>query len=132
MIGMIGVSFALLYEWRKTLASPILAHSLFNAFSMGVLFLTLAVAANSPVLGIRGEAREKGCLITELVEGGSAQEAGLRVGDVITGAGENSVRNLNDVVLIMRMKKVGVKIPVWFLRDGESFQVEAVLKARPK
>jgi uncharacterized protein len=131
-IGIIGFCLALLYHWRKTLVSPILFHALNNAIMLGALLTMLAIAANAPVLGVRGETHEQGCRITELVKGGAAEEAGLRVGDVITGAGENSVGNIKDVVLIMRMKKVGDRIPVWFIRDGETLQVEAVLKPRPK
>jgi S1-C subfamily serine protease len=42
------------------------------------------------------------------------------------------VRNLYDIVLILRKKKVGDRIPVWFIRGGERLQVEAALKSRPK
>ncbi len=132
MISTVGFCLALLYEWRKSLVSPVLLHSLTNGISLGMLLFTLAVAANAPVLGIRGDLHDKGCLLTEVVPGGAAEEAGLRVGDVIVAAGENSVRNLHDVVLIMRMKKIGDRIPVWFIRDGKQFQAEAVLKSRPK
>jgi membrane protease YdiL (CAAX protease family) len=128
----IGVLLALLYEWRKTIVSPILLHSMVNTIAMCMVFYSLAIAANAPVLGVRGDSRENGCLITVVVPGGAAEEAGVKVGDVITGAGENSVRSQNDLVLIMRMKKVGNRIPVWFTRDGQDYQVEAMLKARPK
>jgi membrane protease YdiL (CAAX protease family) len=132
MISMIGFCLALLYEWRKTLVSPILLHSLNNGIWTGILLYTLAASANAPVLGIRGDPHDKGCLLAEVVPGGAAEEAGLRAGDVIVAAGENSVRNLYDIVLIMRMKKIGDRIPVWFIRDGKRVQVEAVLKSRPK
>ena len=132
MISIIGFSLALLYEWRKTLVSPVLLHSLTNGIGIGMLLYTLAVAANAPVLGIRGNLHDKGCLLTEVLQGGAAEEAGLHVGDVIVAAGENAVRNLDDIVLIMRMKKIGDRIPVWFIRDGKRFYAEAVLKPRPK
>lgn len=132
MISAVGLCLALLYEWRKALVAPVLLHSLANGISVGALFYTLAMAANAPVLGIRGDPHDQGCLLREVVPGGAAEEAGLRVGDVIVAAGENSVRNLYDVVLIMRQKKIGDRIPVWFIRDGKHLQVEAVLKSRPK
>ena len=77
--------------------------------------------AKARSLGFGGDTDEKGCRITEIVAGGAADQAGLRIGDVIIAVGENSVSNLYDVVLIMRMKKVGDQIPVWFIRDGELF-----------
>jgi membrane protease YdiL (CAAX protease family) len=131
-IMVIGLCLALMYQWRKTLVAPILLHAMINALSLGILFYSLAIAANAPVLGVKGETREQGCVVTEVVPGGAAEEAGILVGDVIGGAGENSVRNLGDLVSIMRMKKVGDRIPVWYIRDGKTYQVEAILKARPK
>lgn len=131
LIATIGVALGLLYEWRKTLVAPIVLHSLINVVSMAVLFQSSIIAANAPVLGVRGEAHGKGCLVTEIVPGGAAEAAGLLVGDVISAAGENSVRNLDDLVLIMRTKRVGDRIPVWFRRGDEEHQVEAVLQARP-
>jgi membrane protease YdiL (CAAX protease family) len=127
-----GFSIALFYEWRKTLLAPILFHSIMNSLGLTLLYLSAAAYADAPVLGVRGDAHDRGCLVTEVVPGGSAADAGLRVGDIITGAGENSVRNLSDLILIMRTKKVGNKIPIWYLRDGEPLQVEALLKGRPK
>ena len=131
-IASFGFCLAMLYEWRKTLLSPIFLHGLFNTLGLVVLFASVAVAANAPVLGVRGVAGAKGCVLTEVVPGGAAAEAGLRVGDVITGAGENSVGDLRDLTLIMRAKKVGDRVPIWFDRGGVSRQVEAALKARPK
>ena len=87
MISTIGLCLALFYEWRKTLVSPVLLHSLTNGIATGTLLYTLAVSANAPVLGIRGDLHDKGCLLTEVVPGGAAEEAGLRVGDVIVAAG---------------------------------------------
>ncbi|WP_435008690.1 CPBP family glutamic-type intramembrane protease [Tundrisphaera lichenicola] len=127
-----GFAMGLLYEWRRALIAPILFHGFVNSLGLGLLFLSAAAYADAPVLGVRGEKSGRGCLLTEVMPGGSAAEAGLRVGDVITGAGENSVGDLRDLVLIMRTKKTGDRIPVWFTRDGEDHQVEAVLKARPK
>jgi membrane protease YdiL (CAAX protease family) len=132
VITVIGLCLALMYQWRRTLVAPILLHAMINALSLGILFYSLAIATNAPVLGVKGDTREQGCLVTEVVPGGAAEEAGIIVGDVIAAAGENSVRNLGDLVLIMRMKKVGDRIPVWYIRDEKTYQVEATLKARPK
>jgi membrane protease YdiL (CAAX protease family) len=132
MIVVTGISLALLYQWRKTLAAPILFHALFNAASMAMIFASVAIAANAPVLGVGGKPDDKGCIVTVVTPGSAADEAGIRVGDVITAAGENSVRNIGDLILIVRTKQVGDRIPVWFRRGEQDHQVEAVLKPRPK
>ena len=130
-IAAIGFLLALAYEWRRTLLAPILLHSLINAFSLAMLSYTLALAANAPVLGVRGEAHEGGCLVDGVIPGGSAEAAGIRPGDVIVAAGEDPVANLQDIIMILRSRKVGDRIPIRYVRDGEARQVEAVLRARP-
>ncbi|WP_435019308.1 CPBP family glutamic-type intramembrane protease [Tundrisphaera sp. TA3] len=126
-----GLFLALLYGWRKTLVAPILLHGLVNALGMASLFYTISVAANGPVLGVYGEAHEKGCIVKEVIPGSAAEEAGLRPGDIITHAGEYAVRNRVDLTRIVGWKRAGDRLPVWYDRGDEPHYVEAVLKARP-
>jgi uncharacterized protein len=131
-IAVVGFLLAMIYEWRKTLLTPILVHALVNAASFAMVFLATAAYDGAPVLGVVGEKDEGGCRVTQVWPGGAADEAGLRVGDVITGAGENAVADLRDVKLILLSHKPGDRIRVWFRRGRSDLIVEATLKARPK
>lgn len=132
IIAVVGLVLAMIYEWRKTLLTPILVHALTNAVSVAMIFVSVAAYDRAPVLGISGEEQEGGCRLTEVMPGGAAGEAGLRVGDVITGAGEYSVADLRDVRLIMLSHKPGDRIPIYYRRGETDFMVEATLKARPR
>ena len=94
VVAVVGFLLAMVYEWRKTLLTPILVHALTNAVSIGMAFLAMSAHEAAPVLGVMGEKDEGGCRVTQVWPGGPADEAGIRVGDVITGAGENSVADL--------------------------------------
>src|SRR5262249_54073135 len=81
-IATIGVVLGSLYEGRRTLLSPMLAHAFIGAFGIAVITWMSAADAAAPRLGVHGEAHESGCKITAVVPGGGAEAAGLRVGDV--------------------------------------------------
>lgn len=70
----------------------------------------------------------KGIYVTNVIEGGAAQSAGLKQGDVIVtinGKEVNSVAQLQEQVAVNRP---GDEITVGFVREGRSRQVSATLK----
>ena len=132
VLSLVGVLLAFLYEWRRRLLAPILVHGLANAISLAALFATVAAAAAAPVLGVLGADHPQGCLVRQILPDSPAERAGLRVGDVIQAAGENAVQTPRDLVQVVRSKKAGDRLPVWYLRGGEPGFVEPVLRARPE
>lgn len=132
VILLIGIVLAVFYEWRKTLLAPMLLHFMINTVSMAVMFATIAHFANAPVLGVGAEPNERGCLVANVVPGGTAEASGLQSGDVITALDEYPVPDRRTLVEVLRSKRVGDKVPLDYLRGGKAFRVEAVLKARPK
>ena len=77
-IGISSLAFPLIYEWRKTLLTPILLHAAMNAVGMVFLAWSLAAEAAAPRIGVLGEAGERGCLVTEVVPGSAADKAALQ------------------------------------------------------
>jgi len=131
IVATVGVLLALLYERRRTLVAPMILHASLNMAALGVMFWAVAADANTPRLGVALGQHESGCLITAVLPRGAAEAAGLRIGDVINGAGDYAVANRTHLFSVLRMKKAGDSIPVYFLRDGEQYQVDVVLKASP-
>ena len=68
-IGISSLAFPLIYEWRKTLLTPILLHAAMNAVGMVLLASSLAAEAAAPRIGVLGEASQGGCLVTEVMPG---------------------------------------------------------------
>jgi putative serine protease PepD len=79
---------------------------------------------------VRGEARGGGCQITEVAPGSAADQAGLRVGDVITALDGDRVTDLPSLTRAVRSKAVGDRVVIEFTRDETSYRVEAVLSKR--
>jgi membrane protease YdiL (CAAX protease family) len=129
--ALLGLALALVYEWRRTLLAPVLVHALQNAAAVAITLAVAVAYANAPVLGMSGEPHADGCLVTHVLSGSAAEEAGLRPGDVITAFDGQPVRDIRDLAELVRPHHAGDRVAVEFVRDGEAGQVEAVLKRRP-
>ncbi len=129
LVALVGLTCALLYEWRKTLLTPMLLHSMVNMVGIVVMQVAVAVA---PRLGVISEAHEGGCQITLVEPASAADAAGLQAGDVITAVDREPAPDPPSLARIIRSKLVGDRVVVEFLRDGTAQQVDAVLKKRPQ
>ena len=79
-------------------------------------------------------ARQMGLSVTgiELASvSGPAAAAGLRPGDIITHINEEAIYNPRQAMNLVAGAKPGARIRIRGMRDGEPFQVQAVLEERP-
>ncbi len=129
-----GLFLGAIYEWRKTLLTPILIHAAINAISVIVLLISVALNAGAPVLGVYGEDRvaEFGCVVTAIVPGSAADEAGLKIGDIIVGIDGEGVADFRHLTWMIRSRTIGQTITMQFYREGVLLETRAVLKERNK
>ena len=72
----------------------------------------------------------EGLLLSGVIEGGPADEAGLQGGDVITEFGGQSIANIYDYTYALDAVKIDVPVAVVFLREGERRETEMVPRSR--
>ncbi len=130
--GLLGLALGAVYQWRGTLLAPVLLHGLYNAAAVALAAWLAATSPDPPVLGVGGDPAEQGCRVTLIVAGSGAEEAGLRVGDVITAVDGRPVADIWGMMAALRRRQAGDRVRVDFLRGGEPRHVEAVLRARPR
>jgi membrane protease YdiL (CAAX protease family) len=123
-VTLLGLAFALVYEWRQTLLTPILMHFVVNVLGMAVMASGIA---DPPRLGVYGETHADGCLLTTVMPGSAAETAGLRVGDVVISLNGESVADMRSLTQAVRRKQVGQEVVVEFIREGKAQRVTAVL-----
>lgn len=98
---------------------------------------TLLVAQSSaplprkPWLGALLAPSEKGVRVVSVVPGTTAEAAGLRTDDVITGIGDTKIVAPASIGGALAQMGTGAKAKVSFLRGEQSQTVETVLKPRP-
>ncbi|MDO4530505.1 MAG: PDZ domain-containing protein, partial [Bacillota bacterium] len=61
-----------------------------------------------------------GALVLEVVEGGPAEQAGLKVGDVITQFNGKTIMNMDALIAAVGEVKVGDTVDLHAIRDGET------------
>lgn len=81
-------------------------------------------------LGIQGEDEERGVRITQVLGGSAAEKGGIRTDDVILAFGGKEIRSLRNLVDEIRRRKVGEKVGVTVLRDGEKIVLKVTLGKR--
>ena len=126
--GIMGLALALVYDFRKTLLTPIFCHGLHNATI--AVFVLMAWAPNPPVLGINGTSHENGLLVTQVTPGSGAEAAGIRTGDVlhsVNGWGIQTTQHVRDAI---RDNKPGDRVPVKYIRNGELHGALVLLRGR--
>ena len=73
---------------------------------------------------------EYGVYVTELVSGGSAKSADIRVGDIIEKIDEVKLNKINDLRKYIYTKNVGDEIKLTVLRNRQEFEVNVKLTKR--
>lgn len=72
----------------------------------------------------------EGLLLSGVIEGGPAEEAGLRGGDVIVEFAGQTVTNIYDYMYALEVVKIDEPIDVVYLRDGEKIETTLTPRAR--
>ncbi len=84
------------------------------------------------VLGINGRTDPKGCRLALVFPGYPAFKAGLQVGDIIIGFGDDAVKNLDDLQVLLNKHQPGEEITLAVLKGGEQKQDVKVTLESPR
>lgn len=85
-------------------------------------------------LGVKGgysSGGRAGAVITEVVPGTGAEEAGLELGDVVISLDGVIVQGIDDLAAQVRAHRPGDTVTVVLIRDGEEMSIEVTLSVRP-
>lgn len=74
----------------------------------------------------------EGAYIQQVIQGSSADEAGVQEGDVITKIDNQQINEDNPLSAIISKKKIGDQINLTVIRDGETVELDAILKVAPE
>jgi aminopeptidase YwaD len=77
-----------------------------------------------------GSQEEKGVRLSGVRPGSPAEKAGLQGGDVLVQMAGVRVRNLHDLVFVLRSKRAGDTVDVVFLRNGKEIRNTTTLERR--
>ena len=96
-------------------------------------FAGFVPAAITPEIAARlGIGTTVGVLVAQVVQGGPADDAGIRRGDIVTAVGGDKTATPEDLLAALRRAKPGDRVPFTVQTPGQdSRQVEVVVTDRP-
>ena len=93
-------------------------------------FLAVQVQDLTPELAKAFDIRQEGgAVVSNVIEGSSADQAGLQIGDVILEAGTQQIARSNDLRVIISQQFAGDRLAMTVAREGGEVQLEPVLES---
>ena len=123
--GFEGLGFAI----PSDTARPVIEHLIRYGYVKGRTYLgILCSTISKDAAKMYGIGDRAGVMIEEVVDGGSAQEAGLRAGDLIIGFSGEPVTSFDDINNIKKDLKPGDKVEIIYLRQGQKRKATMTLQ----
>jgi putative serine protease PepD len=116
--GSIGVGFAIPMDEARDIAEQLIRTGKATHPAIGVSAETVGADGNGP----------RGAKVREVIAGGAAAKAGLKVGDVITRIDREVVRSVEQLIVAIRSSRVGDTVVVTYVRGGSTRTARLVLQ----
>jgi Do/DeqQ family serine protease len=124
--GNIGIGFAIPSNMAKTVVDQLIKYGSVKRGILGVNVVTLTpdYADN---LGLKDQ---QGALVSQVVQGSAADQAGVKAGDVITTVNGQSVKTGAELRNRIGLLRIGESVEIGLLHDGKPKHVTATVQAR--
>jgi Do/DeqQ family serine protease len=123
--GNVGIGFAIPTEMVSIIMAQLIEHGEVRRGALGVNIQDLT-AELAEAFGVSKD--QRGVVITQVVEDSTAQDAGLRAGDVVVAVDGRPVRRVADLRNKVGMSPVGDRIALTVVRDGKKREITAVIR----
>ena len=121
--GNVGIAFAIPAQVVKNVTTQLIENGTVTRGFLGVGIQDVPRDIASSV----GLDRPRGALVTEPTEGGPAEKAGLRRGDVIISVDGREIRDALDLSRTIASRDPGTAVSITFVRGGEEQTIEVTL-----
>jgi S1-C subfamily serine protease len=125
--GNIGIGFAIPSNMVKAVMTQLVQY---GEVKRGMLGVQLANQFTPDIAQSLGLENAKGALVSEVVEGGAADKAGIKAGDVITSINGRTIANSTELRNSIGLLRIGDKVDIGLLREGKARRVTAVIGER--
>ena len=121
--GNVGIGFAVPSEIAQSIMSQLLDFGEVRRGLLGVSIHTID-EENAEILGVDSKS---GAMITAIEPGSAAEEAGLRVEDIIIRVNDERISNARDLQNAIGLKGSGERVTIEFIRQSTKLETSAVL-----
>jgi serine protease Do/serine protease DegQ len=125
--GNIGIGFAIPVNMVKSVMNQLIEYGEVKRGLLGVNIYTLTPDL---VQATGAPADLQGALVSQVVEGSSADKAGIKVNDIITSVNGRQVKGAPELRNAIGMLRIGDKVEIGLIREGNPRRVTAVIGER--
>jgi serine protease Do len=125
--GGTGIGFAIPSSLARNVADQLIATGSVSRSYIGVAFQEIT----SELAEVLGVPLRGGALVSAVQDGGPAQLAGLRPGDVIVTIDGQPIAESRDLLRVVLLKPIGATVQLGVLRDKQSLTLPVVTVERP-
>lgn len=118
-----GLGFAIPINTAKPLIPQLESKGEVTRGYLGVNIQTITPEL-SKAMGLKGT---EGALVAGVVEGGAAEKAGIKAGDVIVAFDGKQVQSAQTLPAMVAAAPVGREVPITIMRDGSEKKVSAAI-----
>jgi Do/DeqQ family serine protease len=119
-----GYSFAIPVNLMTKIVDDIIKYGNFQRAQLGVQVDNIDEEYQK-ILGIDFT---EGVIVTDVIDGGSAQYAGIIPNDVITSVNDEEIKNYDDLARIIAKSRIGDTIDLKVVRDGRNKNIPVRLR----
>jgi len=125
--GNIGIGFAIPSNMVKAVMSQLVEY---GEVKRGMLGVQLANQFTPEIAESLGLQNARGALVSQVIEGGSAEKAGIKAGDVITSLNKRKIDNATELRNSIGLLRIGEKVEIGLIREGKPRTVVATIGDR--
>jgi serine protease Do/serine protease DegQ len=125
--GNIGIGFAIPSNMVRAVMTQLVQY---GEVKRGMLGVQLSNQFTPEIAKSLGLDNARGAWVSEVVEGGAADKAGIKAGDVITSINGKQIANSTELRNSIGLLRIGDKVELGLLRDGKPRRVTAVIGER--
>ncbi len=121
--GNVGIGFAVPSEIARSIMRQLVD---FGEVRRGLLGVTIQTIDEEGAAALGAEVT-RGALISEITPGSAAEEAGLRVDDIIVRVNDKKIGDSRELATAIGLKGSGDEVEIEYVRDGSKRTVSATL-----
>ena len=121
--GSVGIGFAISSNLAKQVTDQLKQYGRTKRGWLGVLIQEIS----KEIADSLGMKSAKGALVSSATEGGPAQKAGVKTGDVILKFNDININSMKELPKVVAGTPVGKSVPLVILRNGKKIILKVVL-----
>ena len=122
--GNVGIGFAIPINMVRQIVDQLIEYGEVRRGMLGVIMQNLTPELSRAF----GLDRHNGVVISKVIEGSAAEEAGLEAGDVVVGINGNPVKSASAMRNVVGMLRVGEKMKMEVIRNNKRKLITAIIK----